>query len=118
MRAVIGLLLLLAAGSVSAEEPSFSPLEMEAWDHQCSTIYKGNAAACTCLLARQIKSQGRLNVEVNLLMMVSELPGVSKEQVADSDAQAVTLAGSDEQATAAVIKFELTVDSNIASCSK
>ncbi|MEO8002071.1 MAG: hypothetical protein ABI644_09345 [Arenimonas sp.] len=118
MKMIFALALLATAGAVQAGDATFSDLEKQAWNEQCTSVYSGDDASCKCLLDKQVSKLGDKKVQINLLSMVSMLPDATEEQITKSDADALALAGDDEKLNAAKDEFQASLDENLGECIK
>lgn len=118
MKMIIALALLAGTGIAQAEDAKFSDLEKQAWNEQCTTVYSGDDSSCACLLDKQVSKLGDKKVKANLLSLVSMLPDATEEQITKSEAEAVEVAGGDEQLSAAKDEFQASLDENLGECIK
>ena len=118
MKIFIVLVLLATAGTAQASDPKFTDLEIQAWNEQCTSVYGGDDTSCGCLLDKQVSKLGEQKVKANLLSMVSMLPDATEEQITKSDAEAVEVAGGEEQLSAAKDEFQASLDENLGVCIK
>lgn len=118
MKMFFTLALLTAAGATHAADAKFSELEGQAWMEQCASVYGGDETSCACLLDKQVSKLGDKKVRANLLGMVSMLPDATEEQIAKSEAEALEVAGSEEQLSAAKDEFQANLDENLPNCIK
>ncbi len=118
MKLIFALALLTSAGAAQAGDAKFTELENQAWFEQCSTVYGGDEASCSCLLDKQVSKLGDKKVKANLLSMVGMLPDATEEQITKSDAEAIEAAGGEEQLSAAKDEFQANLDENLPNCIK
>ncbi len=118
MKMFFALALLTTATTAQASDPKFSDLESQAWIEQCTSVYGGDDASCGCLLDKQVSKLGETKVKATLLSMVSMLPDATEEQIAKSEAEAVEVAGGEEQLSAAKDEFQANLDEILPSCIK
>lgn len=118
MKLLFAFLILTSASAAQATDAKFSELENQAWTEQCTSVYGGDETSCACLLDKQVAKLGDKKVKANLLGMVSMLPDATEEQIAKSEAEAVEVAGGEEQLSAAKDEFQANLDENLPNCIK